>query len=197
MLIGGALAVISSTQTWATAHVDDIAIPAAGSEALPLLQPLSLAALALALALTLVGKVLRYVLGVLAVILGGGLGALSFQMALVTPVAALQPVVTDHTGIMGDESVAALVDAVSVTAWPWFTVLFSVLIAAGGVLALVTGSQWRQGGRRYDAAASREGAEDGRALDAVNSWDDLSRGDDPTRSSDTPPDPPRGAAPQA
>lgn len=73
IIVGGAIALIGSTQTWLTVTlnagaVEPLDVP--GASALPLLAPLSLAALALGLALTVVGRVLRYVFGVLATVIG-------------------------------------------------------------------------------------------------------------------------------
>src|SRR5690606_30804113 len=134
--------------------------------------------LALTLALALVGKALRFVFGAIAVVIGGALVALTAPIAFEQPVSSIARVVTEHTGIAGVESVSSIVSGIEPTGWPAIA-LVAAAVALGGVLALGTGPAWRKGTSRYDAPASRRGGGDG-PLDAVDSWDDLSRGADPT-----------------
>ncbi|WP_372495947.1 Trp biosynthesis-associated membrane protein [Microbacterium yannicii] len=198
MVLCGALGVISSTQTWLTVVLQDgarHALEVPGASALPVLAPLSLAVLALGAALSIVGLVLRYVFGALAVLIGGILAWLTARIVFEHPVSAVASVVTESTGIAGESSVAKLVASIDATAWPAVTlVVWIALIAAGGFV-LATAHGWSRTGRRYrtdddsqpsPAAASRSRAEDGpRPHDAAGSraiddWDDLSRGGDPT-----------------
>ena len=179
ILLGAALALIGSTQTWLVASVEGTDIPATGSESLALLQPLALAGLALTLALALVGKVLRLVFAALAVVIGGALTSMITPLVMDPPVSAVARVVTDHTGIAGVESVAEITSGIDSTAWPIVALVAAVVLALGGALALVTGPAWRKGTSRYDAPSASSAAGDG-PLDAVDSWDRLSRGGDPT-----------------
>ena len=56
-----------------------------------------------------------------------------------------------------------------------------IAIAVGGIVTLVTAHAWRAGGRRYRRDTAREQIASGsRPHDAIDSWDDLSHGDDPT-----------------
>lgn len=183
MLLAGAIGVISSTQTWIDVTLADgaqqtLAVP--GSDAVPVLTPLSLAALALGAALSIVGPVLRYVLGALALAIAGIVGVASAQVLLTVPVSATAATVTEATGISGVDAVADLVASMSLTPWPAVTLLAALLLAAASVYTLVTARRWRgSAGRKYrtsdDAAAGTS-----RPHDAIDSWDDLSRGDDPT-----------------
>lgn len=179
ILLGAGIALIGSTQTWLIARVEGTEIPATGSEALALLQPLALAGLALTLALALVGKIMRIVFAAAAVVIGGALTALILPIAAERPVSAVARVVTDHTGIAGVESVASIVSGIEATAWPIVALVCANVVALGGVLALVTGPSWRKGTSRYDAPTASRASKDG-PLDAVDSWDDLTRGGDPT-----------------
>lgn len=179
ILLGAAVALIGSTQTWLVASVEGTDIPATGSEALALLQPLALAGLALTLALALVGKALRFVFSALAVVIGGALTALITPIVADPPVSAIARVVTEHTGIAGVESVGEITSAIDATAWPIVALIASLVVAVGGALALVTGPAWRKGTSRYDAPSTSASAGDG-PLDAVDSWDRLTRGGDPT-----------------
>lgn len=183
MLLAGAIGVISSTQTWIDVTLDDgaqqtLAVP--GAEALPVLTPLSLAALALGAALSIVGPVLRYVFGALGLAIAALVGFGTVQMLVDTPVSATAATVTDATGISGTDAVAALVSNLSLTPWPAVTLLAQVVLAAASVFTLVTARGWTSGASRKYRTATEAGADTGRPHDAIDSWDDLSRGDDPT-----------------
>lgn len=183
VVAGGALALISSTQTWLEATLGQTGdvLAVAGDDAVPLLAPLSLAALALGLALSIVGRVLRYAFGVLAVLIGGGLAVAGWRIAAEPPIDAVATTVTETTGLAGADAVSALVSQITATAWPALTVAIALLIVAGGIVALVTGHRWSGSGRRYrtdPAAVTASGGS--RPHDAIDSWDDLSRGEDPT-----------------
>ena len=94
----GAVGVISSTQTWLVATLDDGAqhtLAVAGAAAVPVLTPLSLAVLALGAALSIVGVVLRYVFGALTVLIGALLSLLSAQVALPPPASTVTLTVAD------------------------------------------------------------------------------------------------------
>lgn len=195
LLMAAAIALIGSTQTWLEVTLREGSHPVLavdGASALPLSVPLSLAALALALALAIVGRVLRYVFGVLAVAIGGSLVVGAVQIVVDLPVTAYAAAVTEATGLSGTEPIRALVATVTATAWPVVTAVAAVLIALGGAFTLATAHGWSGAGRRFrtdgdgdgagapgTAAAARGGAAS-RPHDAIDSWDDLSRGDDPT-----------------
>ncbi|MBS1699867.1 MAG: Trp biosynthesis-associated membrane protein [Actinobacteria bacterium] len=179
VLIAGGLGILSSTQTWLTVARADGGEPleVAGNAAVPVLAPLSLTALALCAALALVGPVMRRVFAGIAVVVGVLLLVLTARILLQHPLDAVAPALTKATGLAGEAALRALVDGITVTAWPWLALIGWVLLVLGGALALLTAGRWRSGGRRYRTApAAHEGP-----VDAVESWDDLSRGTDPTR----------------
>lgn len=182
ILLTGALGLISSTQTWF--HVtlatggDVLAVP--GAEAIPVLAPLCLAVLALGAALTIVNLVLRYILGALTVLCGAVLLWLIVPVAADAPVSAVARTVTTATGIAGVESVSEMIAAVGETPWPWATAVCAAVLLLAGILVLATAHRWRRAGRRFAADAPHTAAASDGPLDAVESWDDLSRGDDPT-----------------
>ena len=180
LIAAGALGLIGSTQTWIIARLADGDLPVPGSTAVPVLQPLMLTALALGLVLTLVGRVLRYVLGVIAIALGIGIGVgvLTAPILYGVPASAVAPAVTEHTGITG-EAVSALVESATATAWPVVTLIAALVIVGAGVVVLLTAHRWTRAGRRY-ATAPAAPRDEAAPLDAVDSWDDLSRGGDPT-----------------
>lgn len=186
-LAAGALGVIASTQTWLTvtlggsaAHTLDVP----GAQAVPVLAPLSLAVLALGAALSIAGLVLRYLFGALTVAIAAILAWLTAAVAFTHPTSAIAGAVTSATGISGAEAVRALVARIDSTAWPFVTLVGWVVLLAIGVLVLVTAHDWRGSGRRYrtdaPAPAPATARDSSRPHDAIDSWDDLSRGEDPT-----------------
>ncbi|MFJ6652284.1 Trp biosynthesis-associated membrane protein [Microbacterium sp. NPDC091313] len=185
-LVAGVVGVIAATQTWVSVTLDDgagQALEVPGSSALPVLTPLSLAVLALGAALSIVGVALRYVFAVLSAVIAVVLGWLAGTIAVAVPVTATASTVTAATGIAGLDGVADLIASASATPWPAVTAIAQLLLAAAAVLTLVTARSWRSGAsRKYDAATpSGSPADASRPHDAIDSWDDLSRGDDPTR----------------
>ena len=181
----GALGVISSTQTWLAVVLDDGAahtLEVSGAAAIPILTPLSLAVLALGAALSIVGLVLRYLFGGLSIVIGAVLTWQTARVAIEHPIGAYASVVTDATGIAGDASVAQLVASVSATAWPVVTLAAWAVLVLAGAFTLATARGWAGTGRRFrtDDTARRAGAAGSRPHDAIDDWDDLSRGEDPT-----------------
>ncbi|GAA1845656.1 Trp biosynthesis-associated membrane protein [Microbacterium koreense] len=184
VLAVGALGIISSTQTWLTVFLDDDVrgtLDVSGADALPLLAPLSLATLALGAALTIVGIVLRYVFGALTLAIAAlsAWGTLSVVTGPTTTHVA--STVTEATGITGVAAVEQLVAGTARTPWPTvMLVAWSVLLVAG-VYILVTAHAWRRTGRRYATAEiSTTPTAGSRPHDAIDDWDELSRGEDPT-----------------
>jgi hypothetical protein len=196
ILAVGALGVISSTQPWLYVILDDgahDALVVPGAAAVPVLAPLSLAVLALGAALSIVGTVLRYVFGGLTLVIAGILALAVAPVTFAAPVAAITSTVTGATGISGTEAITALVSSISATPWPGITLAASIVLMAAGAFTLVTARSWTRSGRRYEAEATAEHADPApasRPFDAIDSWDDLSRGSDPT--TDSPADPPPG-----
>lgn len=181
-VLAGAVGVISSTQTWLAVTLADgaqgaLLVP--GAAAVPVLAPLSLAVLALGAALSIVGLVLRYVFGVLTVAIGGILSVLTFQ-AYAPGVRQVAATVTEATGITGDGAVSALVSSITITPWVAVTHVASVLLFAVGVFVLVTARRWKSAGRRYSTETAAAASAGSRPHDAIDNWDGLSRGEDPT-----------------
>ncbi|WP_404432805.1 Trp biosynthesis-associated membrane protein [Microbacterium lacus] len=185
----GSFGVISSTQTWLTVVLDDgsaQALSVAGDAALPVLAPLSLAVLALGGALAVVGPVLRYVFGALTVAIAATLAALTWPIVTGPGATHVASSVTEATGITGEAAVGQLIASITTTPWPAVTLAAWVLLLGSGVLTFVTAHRWAGGGRRFrtesatpNSVASPAGSS--RPHDAIDDWDDLSRGDDPTR----------------
>lgn len=180
-LLAGAIGIISSTQTWLTVERADAgeAILVPGASALVLLAPLSLAVLALGAALSISGKVVRLVFGVLAGATALFLGWSTLQLLLAEPFDAVAATVTEVTGLAGGDAVREVVVSIVPSAWPFIALVGWALLLLASVVVLVTWRGWKVGGRRY-RTDHVEVAHDG-PVDAVDSWDELSRGTDPTR----------------
>ncbi|AMB58371.1 Trp biosynthesis-associated membrane protein [Microterricola viridarii] len=180
-LLSAVLALIAWTQTWVVAHVEGLTVSVDGAAAAPALSALALAGLALGGALAIAGPVFRIVLGLLEVLLGVAV-VIASSAAIINPAAAAISNVTTLTGIAGDTAVLALISDAGITAWPWLGVLAGVLFAAAGVGVLVTSRRWPGPGRKYQAVRLEHA--DGAPLSAkdaaIDNWDELSRGSDPT-----------------
>ncbi len=193
VLAASALALLAWTQVWITADVLQPGSAAktlavTGSTAAPGLTALALAGVALAGALTIAGPVIRVVLGLLEILLGFSVG-LAAALALGDPAGASAALITAATGIAGKESVTDGVVASVSTPWPYLALVAGVTMAAAGLLILVTARRWPGPGSRYQtvrfAAADASGARATDASgdpssDAVDDWDGLTRGEDPT-----------------
>ncbi|MFE6733584.1 Trp biosynthesis-associated membrane protein [Microbacterium sp. NPDC057650] len=181
-LLAGGIGVISATQTWLTVTRVDGSDPilVAGSDAVVLLAPLSLAVLALGAALSIVGRVLRYVFAALAAGAAVVLIIATIPLVAAPPLTVVSGVVAEKTGLAGDAALHDIVAAITPTAWPVIALCCWFLMLLTAVFTAVTARGWKSGGRRYRTDDAHHDAHQG-PLDAVDSWDDLSRGTDPTR----------------
>jgi uncharacterized membrane protein (TIGR02234 family) len=79
---------------------------------------------------------------------------------------------------------AATVDSLSHTAWPYVTVVGSLLILIAGLLALRYGKQWPAMSGRYERDGTPRPRRASKAPDPERPeeiWKALDRGEDPTR----------------
>lgn len=174
-----AAALLAWTQPWVTLELTDgRMIVAAGDAAAPAVPPFALAGLALVGALTLAGLVFRIILGLLQSLLGAGLIA-SGVLAISDPVAASLGPLTAATGVDGLDSVRALVESSTVSAWPWVAMVAGAAGMVIGVAIALTASRWPQRTRRFDTVTFASGSVDSRT-ERLDAWDALSDGDDPT-----------------
>ncbi len=181
LLLGGILVsgmvLLTWTQNWFVVVLEtggDLSVP--GDAAAPALAALALSGAALGAALAIAGRVFRVVLGILEVAIGA-LVIYSASTALVDPVLASAGSITASTGVSGEESVRALVESLAVTPWSVIALVAGVLLAAAGLLVVVTSSRWPSSSRKYQAVRleSADGEES-----SIGDWDSLSEGRDPT-----------------
>jgi uncharacterized membrane protein (TIGR02234 family) len=209
-VLASGLVLTASTQTWFTLHLTAASghagtLTVAGSDAAPAIAALSLAGVAFGGALALAGRVLRYVLALLGLVLAAGVIG-STASAMADPVGTGITVVSKATGIAGDSSVRSIVAHADASAWPALALAGGIALAVVALGVAVTGHLWPVASRRYgttEQASAREDAtpsdadrlEDdpesaadarARARDAaIDDWDELSRGDDPTEDDST------------
>ena len=188
-----ALAVFgTTTQTWLTVHLDpqqlgqgaavQDGLQVQGSKAATTVTALALVALAGGLAASIAGKAARWVITGIIVLAAAGIIAAAATV-LANPLAAAQGSIAAATGVSGSTA------DVSVTAFPVLAVAAGSLLAVGGLLVVPAGRFWKTR-TKYDTAAQAAtdhgasahgspGAQTG-PVDEIDSWDRLSRGDDPT-----------------
>lgn len=185
IVLAGGAALLASVQVWlAVALLPGVAtveeLQVTGQQMSPALTLIALAALAAALVLTLAGRGFRRVIAVLIVGLGAGLAYAGFR-AISAPLDGASGQLESVSGISG-EAQAGLVSSLDLSAWPAVTVAVGVILAVAGVLVLVFGSRWKQGGRKYESSgeAKRARAAGTATGDRISDWEALSDGEDPT-----------------
>ena len=181
--LGIALGLLGWSQRWF--RLDGVAaepVSATGTSAVPALLPLVLAALAAVIALLLAGRLARRILGGLLVVIGLLVAVLAVGS---NPVDALRAPVEQATSITGAEAIRSMIETGQVAAnhfIKWCTVVAGLLITAAGVHTIRTGWKWPMSGRKYSTTKFEpvDGAITGSAVDQ---WDALTAGDDPTTDS--------------
>jgi len=187
LLVAGVI-MLAWTQTWFTVRLHAGAavtstVAADGAAVVPQYTALAIASLALFLAMTIAGRVLRIVLAAVEILLGLGV-VVSGITALGDPIAAARGAVGEVAGVSDLGAVRGVVSSVSVSPWPAVGIAGGVLAVLLGVVVIVVQRAWPGPSRKY-AAATAGAAAAARAAapvqrDAVVDWDDLSAGVDPT-----------------
>jgi uncharacterized membrane protein (TIGR02234 family) len=187
VLGGGLLAVLAGSRTWATAVPAQVgaglaSVPVGGRDAAPGSVALGLVAAAGAIVLVTSGRVVRYVVAVLLVAAGVGIAAGGMWVGVDR--AAL---VADALGRASGTTGGPVGGSASATAWPLVAVAAGVLVLAGALVSLAGTHRWDAPSRRFDVPAATDAttaaAAGGSASDrdrAIDTWDALSVGADPT-----------------
>lgn len=176
----------TTTQNWITVTLDpnqvgqtvagQNTLTVQGSKAATAVTALALVALAGGLAASIAGKIARWVITVIVVFAAAGI-ITAAATVLADPLAAAQGSIAAATGVSGSSAGA------EVSVFPVIAVVVGILLALGAVLIIPAGRYWKSR-TKYDAAAF--GAPAGGSampagpVDEIDSWDRLSRGDDPT-----------------
>jgi uncharacterized membrane protein (TIGR02234 family) len=195
VVLGAALMLLAVSRTWAHAVVQDplagrLSVDATGRQAAPIVAAVALVALAGAVAVLTLRTVGRVVAGLLLVLSGAAAMAAAVDVGR-TPTDALRSVVADVTGRSGEALPLA-----QRTPWPWVALVGALLVVAGGAAAVVRARAWASSAGlpgRYDSPvggapstgdgrpAAPAGADERAAEAGVpDTWERLSRGEDPT-----------------
>lgn len=194
--VGAGLMLLSVSRPWVHATLQDalagrLTVDADGRQAAPVVAAVALVALAGAIAVLTLRTIGRFVAGLLLVVSGAAAAAAALDVVR-SPSDALRSAVSDVTGRTGEALPAA-----TQTVWPWVAAAGAVLVALGGVLAVLRARRWGGLPGRYDApAAGKDGRTSprgdgsaeteagadvrGEARGPDDPWDQLSRGEDPT-----------------
>ena len=188
LIAGGLLALLAMSRVWVRGAVDGVAqgvFAVTGGDAAAAASGSALVVLAAAVLLAVSGRRVRaFALG-LCILAGAGIAGSAVRV-LGDPASALAEEARLRTGTTDAAQRLGLVD---VTGWPWVAVAAGVLIVALGVLGCLTHRAWNTAGRRYEretTAASpggpvaAAGGTSGTQPDALDTWQALSRGEDPT-----------------
>jgi uncharacterized membrane protein (TIGR02234 family) len=177
-----ALAVFgTTTQTWLTVTLDPNqvgqagarnALEVQGSKAATAVTALALVALAGGLAAAIAGRVARWIITAIIVLASAGIVAAAATV-LADPLAAAQGSIAAATGITGSQA------NVAVSAFPVLAVVAGCLLALAALVVIPAGRHWKTR-TKYDAPAAGSAAATAGPVDEIDSWDRLSRGDDPT-----------------
>lgn len=181
-----ALAVFgTTTQTWLTVHLDPTQLGQAvnsqdglqvqGSKAATTVTALALVALAGGLAASIAGRIARWIITALILLAAAGIVSAA-AIVLADPLAAAQGSIAAATGISGSNV------KVDTTVFPALAVVAGSLLALCAAAIVPAGRYWKTR-TKYDTAASATAggaAAPAGPADEIDSWDRLSRGDDPT-----------------
>lgn len=171
LLVAAALGLVAATQPWGSVTlIDGRVLSATGQDLAGALTIMSLACAVLALVLLIAGRIWRYVLGGLALLLGGALiaHALAAQAGVL---AALHALVAEATGIAGSAQTEEIT-TLSVHGTPGFGIGAGALAIVAALWVLASAHRWPTRAKR---AARYERTGSGLA------WDVMDDGEDPTR----------------
>lgn len=179
ILVLGALGFGLSALPWASAQIPTVlagrTVTVSGGDASPVTTAASLAVLATGLAVALGGRWVTRVCALALLVLGGVLGAAAAGF-LSDPRPPLESAAAQVGGVRD------LAGEAQVTAWPYVTVALGVLVVAAAVLVLRIPTA--PAARRFERAGGQDAPRPSRVQDervrAMDDWDALGRGEDPT-----------------
>ena len=183
VIVALALAVFgTTTQTWLTVVLDPAQLGQAvtsrdglqvqGSKAATTVTALALIALAGGLAASIAGRMARWIITVIILLAAAGIvGAAAIVLG--DPQAAAQGSVAAATGLTGSNA------QVGVTVFPALAVAIGSLLGLSALAIVPAGRYWKAR-TKYDTTAAGTAVSPAGPSDEIDSWDRLSRGDDPT-----------------
>ena len=205
----GIAAFATTTRTWLNVQLPRTAVQTpdlavSGSDAATAVTAFAVVAITAGLAASIAGPVARWIVSVILLISGVGVAAASYTV-IADPEQGAAGAIGQAIGVSG-----ATGTVVTLTALPWAALVSGILIAITGVWLAVASRGWKSSRRYApstaaapaaatastdtagtpSASASTKGTEAGAAsaeedngpepIDDIDSWDRLTRGDDPT-----------------
>jgi len=184
--LGALLALSAWTQAWFVFSISEgVAasdVTVAGTESRPLVSALAIGALAAIVAILLAGPVVRILILVATVVIGVA-GLVTVVSATADPAVAALSSLSSVLGVVDTSAVAQAVTGISITPWPWVAALGFSLLFVFALFGIMSTRQWGNPTQRFNrpeigtSSASHQNAENADG----DSWDSLSRGEDPTR----------------
>lgn len=159
-------------------------IPVTGSEGNGALMPVAIAMLAMAVVLSIAGRVLRTIIGALLTLFGMWV---SWSVWVATQMGDAQlfdfgkRLIAESTGLVTASGVG-VIERIETSVWPLVTVGLGALIGLVGIAVLVFGWRWSTGGSKYETrheAPASNPSNQGK-VDRISDWDSLSDGYDPS-----------------
>jgi uncharacterized membrane protein (TIGR02234 family) len=184
LAVGGAVALLSSVQTWvrltAADTLGEISVAVAGAALAPLAPAAAVVGLAAVPAVPAVRGWLRRGVGALVLVL-----ALAAAASVATSMVDLGARAQQWWRL--DVGALALTAAADVSRWwPWATLLGLVAVVVGAAVVLARGGRWVGMSARYErvdrAPADTSGPDGSRQQTDADVWQALDRGEDPTAS---------------
>lgn len=179
LAILAALAIFgTTTQTWihvaiTQQQVQQANLNIAGSKTAVAVSALAVVALAAALATSIAGKIARVITSVIMLLSAIGIiGVVSSILA--DPSTAAMAEVGKATGVVGIKNDATL------TVFPVVAIVAAVVLAIAALLILWQGRAWSIRSKYDIPTKGSAGSKSDGPVDEIDSWDQLSRGDDPT-----------------
>nr|WP_231709426.1 Trp biosynthesis-associated membrane protein [Arthrobacter sp. zg-Y895] len=194
-----ALAFGTTTRTWlnvtlpaANVVTPDVAV--SGSDAATAVTAFAVVGVAAALAAGIAGRIARWIIGVIIVVSGVGVAAASSRI-IADPLQGAAGAIGKAIGVSSAEGTQ-----VELTPMPYAALVIGILIALAGIWLALAGRHWTTS-RRYAPTAEPDGAATdadaagtgtspdarnqkdagaGPPVDEIDSWDRLTRGEDPT-----------------
>jgi uncharacterized membrane protein (TIGR02234 family) len=171
VLLAACVVLVSGSREWVSGSVDDAvlgasALHARGSDVAPGALAAALVGMASAVAATTSGALVR-VVAAWSAVLAAVLGATVVISVLLDPSGALGTLAAASTGRSGTVPAHGHVQG-----WAWVGLAAMLVMAVGGLGALIGGRGWSGLSSRYEAGEPPAAP--------TSPWDQLSRGEDPT-----------------
>jgi uncharacterized membrane protein (TIGR02234 family) len=186
LVVGAVLLLVAYGRTWATTTVGGSGLPTvtvalSGSDLTPAGTAIAVLALAGVAGLAAARRRGRVVVGVLLVLAGLAAAWVAVDFALSWSSssgagATIRAAVGERAGVDLEGA------RTTTTAWWLVAALAGLLVAAGGVLAVLRSRTWPEMGRRYERGG--DGSRAPAATREPSAWDQLDQGIDPTDGPD-------------